>query len=271
MSNDHPTATGETQTVDIEEMTPDLFDAQFRAQYDSPLLRDLWARAWGEQYPSEVRPFSGCPWRLLGLMVAALRPAPGTTLVDLGCGLGGPGLWLARATGTRLTGVDWSPVAVEIARERADAWLPSGRAEFRTGTFADTGLPEASADTVVSVDALVLAPDPEAAFREVRRILRPGGRLLFTAAEPTEGVGDGGATVLAEPLRAAGLVPGPRHELPDEPEAWGRLYALIREHEGELRAEMGDRATETLLTEGRVLGPHLESLTWGAIEATAPA
>ncbi|WP_460773735.1 hypothetical protein [Nocardiopsis nanhaiensis] len=46
---------------------------------------------------------------------------------------------------------------------------------------------------------------------------------------------------------------------------------MIREHEGELRAELGDRASETLLTEGRVLGPHLESLTWGAIEAAAPA
>ncbi|WP_460773796.1 hypothetical protein [Nocardiopsis nanhaiensis] len=50
MSNEHPPATGESQTADIGEMTPDLFDAQFRAQYGSPLLGDLWARAWDEQY-----------------------------------------------------------------------------------------------------------------------------------------------------------------------------------------------------------------------------
>ena len=255
----------------MESMTPADFDAQFRAQHGSPLLRRLWADAWGEQYPAEVAPSSGCPWRLLGLMVASLRPAPGSVLVDLGCGLGGPGLWLARATGTRLVGVDWSAAAVGIARERADAWLPSGRARFRTGTFDATELEAASADTVVSVDALALAPDPHAALTEVRRVLRPGGRLLFTAAEPAEGLGPDGESSWAEPLRAAGLVPGPRHELPGEGAAWGRLYASVREQQQGLRAQMGDPATDTLLSEAAMVEPYLEQLSWGAIEATAPA
>ncbi|CAL9558038.1 2-methoxy-6-polyprenyl-1,4-benzoquinol methylase, mitochondrial [Nocardiopsis dassonvillei] len=255
----------------MPQMTPEAFDARFTAQAGSPLLTALWARAWGEQYPSEVGPSSGCPWRLLGTMVAVLRPAPGSTVVDLGCGLGGPGLWLGWATGARLVGVDWSAAALEIARNRAPAWLPPGRAEFHRGTFADTGLPEGLADTVISVDALALAPDPDAALREVRRLLRPGGRLLFTAAEPTGALGDDGASTWSGPLLSAGLLPGPRHELPGEREAWGGLYASIRRHEPELRAEMGDRATDTLLAEAAVVEPHLGDLSWGAIEATAPA
>lgn len=255
----------------MESMTPEAFDAQFRAQHGSPLLKELWANAWGEQYPTEVAPSSGCPWRLLGLMVAALRPAPESALVDLGCGLGGPGLWLARATGARLVGVDWSPAAAGIARDRADAWLPSGRARFRTGTFDSTGLEEASADTVISVDALALAPDPHAALTEVRRVLRPGGRLLFTAAEPTEGLGTDGGSAWAGPLRAAGLVPGTRHELPGEGGAWGRLYASVRERQQGLREQMGDRATDTLLAEAAMVEPYLDQLSWGAVEAVAPA
>lgn len=251
-------------------MTPAAFDAQFRAQSASPLLTRLWSSAWGEQYPSEIAPNSGCPWQLLGLMVTTLRPAPGSTIVDLGCGLGGPGLWLARATGTRLVGVDWSSAAVEIANGRAPSWLPPERAEFHIATFDDTRLGDACADAVISVDALALAPDPTAAFTEVRRILRPGGRLLFTAAEPRAQLDSDGSSLWSDALREADLMPGPRHELPNERESWRRFYTLVREHETDFRTEMGAQATETLLAEATMLEPHLDDLTWGAIEANVP-
>lgn len=249
------------------QLRPEAFEAQFRAQHGSPLLAELWARAWGDQYPAEVRPDSGCPWRLLGLMVADLRPTPGATVVDLGCGPGGPGLWLARATGTRLIGVDWSAVAVEIATERATHWLPAERVEFRTGSFTDTGLADGVADAVISVDALALATDPHEALAEVRRVLRPGGALLFTGVEPR--TSDEAATAWAEPLRTAGFHPGPRTELPGEGAAWGRLYSSIREHEAPLREQMGDRATEILLAEADMIEPHIEQLSWGVVRAQA--
>ena len=249
------------------QLSPEAFDAQFRAQHRSPLLTELWARAWGEQYPAEVRPNSGCPWRLLGLMVADLRPAPGATVADLGCGLGGPGLWLARATGTRLIGVDWSAAAVEIAAERAHHWLPAERVEFRTGSFTDTGLADGVADAVISVDALALAMDPQEALAEVRRVLRPDGTLLFTGAEPR--TPDAAATVWEEPLRAAGFRLDSRTELPGEGAAWGRLYGSIRQHQGRLREQMGDRATRTLLAEADMVQPHIEQLSWGVVRARA--
>lgn len=61
------------------------------------------------------------------------------------------------------------------------------------------------------------------------------------------------------------------HELPGEGGAWGRLYTSVREHEQGLRRQMGDRATDTLLAEAAMVEPYLEQLSWGAIEATAPA
>jgi SAM-dependent methyltransferase len=150
------------------------YDAAHAGVQESVVMRRLWSEAMGDQYPAEVDPFSSCTWWLLGNMVAALRLPAGGRLVDLGCGRGGPGLWLARALSASWVGIDFSPVAVELAVQRAPEFLGSGRAEFRRATFERTGLPDASVDGAASVDALPFAVDRVAALREVLRILVPG-------------------------------------------------------------------------------------------------
>ena len=117
-------------------------------------------------------------------MTQALDLSPGQALVDLGCGRGGPGLWLAREAGAWLTGVDFSPVAVSQAAHRAALFGLAGRARFVVGDLARTGLPDDSADAAVSVDAFHFAADPAAAAREVLRVLRPGRRLVLTGWQP---------------------------------------------------------------------------------------
>jgi SAM-dependent methyltransferase len=59
------------------------------------------------------------PWASVTEVAAALNLAPGQLLVDLGCGRGGYSLEIARQTGARLLGLDFSPVAVATARGRA--------------------------------------------------------------------------------------------------------------------------------------------------------
>ncbi|MFD0522137.1 SAM-dependent methyltransferase [Paractinoplanes durhamensis] len=119
----------------------DDYDAAHGAVYSSRLVPQLWAEAYGDEYPAEVEPFSSCTWWLLGRLIGGLRLRRDSVLVDLGCGRGGPGLWLARACSTRLIGVDFSEVATRLAGERAATFLRPGRAEFRRAAFADTGLP----------------------------------------------------------------------------------------------------------------------------------
>ena len=97
----------------------------------SPLLRDLWALAFGPDLPAEVEPSSSCSWWTLGYAVSRLRLAPDDLLVDLGCGRAGPSLWLARALRTRLIGIDLSEPGIALAAQRASAFVPEGRAEFR--------------------------------------------------------------------------------------------------------------------------------------------
>jgi ubiquinone/menaquinone biosynthesis C-methylase UbiE len=232
-----------TGAVGVE---PDDYDAAHEGVHESPLMRRLWAEAMGEEYPAEVEPFSACSWWLLGHVVASLRMRPGGRLVDLGCGRGGPGLWLARALSARLVGIDFSPVAVRLASARAGDFVPPGRAEFRQATIERTGLPDGCADGIVSVDAFPFTPDRVAAFREVRRILVPGGRIALTVLTPADQP-DRWAT-MAEPagLQVEESLVNPHHREP-----FRRLFELWQAHERGLRAELGDRATDNLIREAR--------------------
>lgn len=113
---------------------------------------------------------------------ASLRP--GEVVVDLGSG-GGLDVFLAAQkvgpTG-RAIGIDMTPEMVALARKNAAQALgsdgqPLGNVEFHRATIARMPLADASADCVISNCVLNLVPDKPAAFREIARVLKPGGRL----------------------------------------------------------------------------------------------
>lgn len=108
--------------------------------------------------------------------MAALRE--GEVVVDLGCG-GGLDVFLAAkkvgSTGKAI-GIDMTPEMLELARRNAER---SGvrNVEFHPATIDDLPLPDGSVDCVISNCVINLAPDKPAVFREINRVLRPGGRL----------------------------------------------------------------------------------------------
>jgi ubiquinone/menaquinone biosynthesis C-methylase UbiE len=181
VSQDRQDAAGAGQAPSLP--TAAGFDEGFAAMAASPGIRRVW-EAVDPDLPPEIEPFSFVSVALLRHVAQALALAPGQTLVDLGCGRGGPGLWLAQSRGASLIGVDFSPVAAQQARARAGLFGLADRARFVVGDLAATGLPAAVADAVVSIDALHLAADLAAAGREVLRILRPGHRLVLTSWQP---------------------------------------------------------------------------------------
>jgi SAM-dependent methyltransferase len=123
-------------------------------------------------------------WEGIGEVTEALRLPAGGTLLDLACGRGGYGLEIAARTGAVLIGVDFSAEAVRQAREHAKRL---GRmADFRVGDLAATGLPSASVNAVVCVDAIQFARQPDAAYRELLRVLAPGGRVALTSWEAVD-------------------------------------------------------------------------------------
>jgi ubiquinone/menaquinone biosynthesis C-methylase UbiE len=79
--------------------------------------------------------------------------------------------------GVRITGMDLSPPMLEIARKRADE--VGVDADLREGDAQQLPFPEASFDTVVCTLSLCNIPDDRRAIAEMKRVLRPGGRLLL--------------------------------------------------------------------------------------------
>lgn len=166
-------------------MDDQLFSLLFAAQDKSPLLRAIWQQAYGDDYPDNADPLSFVTKSDLARIGAELRLETDERLVDLGCGAAGPSATIATDLGARLTGVDASKVAIELASERHLSSLREG-SEFIHGSFDSTGLPEAFARGVMSTDALLFAEDFNATFKEAARICQPGGRLVFTSFELTE-------------------------------------------------------------------------------------
>jgi ubiquinone/menaquinone biosynthesis C-methylase UbiE len=110
---------------------------------------------------------------------ATVRLVPrGLTVVDAGCGSGYLLPELA-ATGARVIAVDHAPNQLQKARERALSLGLSG-VEFRAGDLAALPVDDASVDAVFAYLSLHHIPSPEAAVRDMRRVLRPGGVLVIT-------------------------------------------------------------------------------------------
>lgn len=117
-----------------------------------------------------------------GNPTATAHLRPGEVVVDLGCG-GGLDVFLAAAkvgpTG-RAIGIDMTPAMIERARAAAERGV-DGRSirnvEFHLATMERLPLPDGSVDCVISNCVINLAADKPAVFREIARVLRPGGRL----------------------------------------------------------------------------------------------
>ncbi len=111
--------------------------------------------------------------------VASLQP--GETVLDLGSGAG-MDCFLAAArvgpTGT-VIGVDMTPEMVEKARRNAEQ-VGANTIDFRLGEIEALPVDERSIDVVISNCVINLVPDKASAFREILRVLRPGGRLMIS-------------------------------------------------------------------------------------------
>ena len=237
----------------------------YAARAVSDLPARLYDEALGDAHPAEVAASSSCDWNLLGLMVGRLRLRPGQVLADLGCGTGGVGLWLARALAVELIGVDISSTAVQLAHARRSRFVPPERARFQVGTVRDTGLPDRCADGVVFVDVPSHAATWTAALAEVHRLLAPGGRAVVTRTVRRDAGPEWNKQV-----EAAGFEIEHVDERPDEPEIWRSLYRLWTSRESDLRRELGDVQTDTMLHEATHVLPMLDAHRAFAVTVRRP-
>jgi ubiquinone/menaquinone biosynthesis C-methylase UbiE len=110
-----------------------------------------------------------------------LALAPDKRLLEVACGSGGPALFLAETFGSPVTGIDISEAGIAAANAAAEKRNLGARASFKV-VDATGALPFAdqSFDAVQCIDAINHLRDRPAVLAEWRRVLRPGGLLLYT-------------------------------------------------------------------------------------------
>jgi SAM-dependent methyltransferase len=104
-----------------------------------------------------------------------VAPAPGDRVLEIGFG-GGALLRMMRAQAAEVAGVDTSDAMVRRLRGFDVHIASAERLPFADSAF----------DKAVSLNSLYFWPEPEAAFREIARVLRPGGRLVIGFEPPEE-------------------------------------------------------------------------------------
>ena len=155
----------------------------FQSTFASPVSaveERVWREVFGDEYPEGVEPYSYTSRSELSRIAAALEVRPGDVFADIGCGRGGPGLWVAATTGAHVVGVDIVDSALAASTARAQSLGLGSVAEYRLGAFDHLPIDDAGVDAAMSIDALLFALSKRNALAEVARVVRHGGHIVMT-------------------------------------------------------------------------------------------
>lgn len=152
------------------------YDAHY-AGFASNLYREIRSEAFGEDLGQN----SWITAAELLRFTEWLRLEPGGRLLDVACGSGGPVLRIARSTRCRVVGIDIHEQAIANATALAGTEGLAEQAGFeRHDASQPLPFPEASFDALICVDAVNHLRNRAQVFSEWARVLKPGGRLVFT-------------------------------------------------------------------------------------------
>jgi ubiquinone/menaquinone biosynthesis C-methylase UbiE len=112
-------------------------------------------------------------------LAAAADLARGSTVLDVGAGLGGPGRWLATHVDCRVTCLDITPEYCEAAEALTKFTGLESLVQVRQGDALHTPFDDQAFDLVWAQNAFMNIEDKSGLFKEMRRVLKPGGKVAF--------------------------------------------------------------------------------------------
>ncbi|MCC5829899.1 MAG: methyltransferase domain-containing protein [Phycisphaeraceae bacterium] len=164
-----------------------------RAYYNSDDADNFYYHVWGGEdihiglYQSADESIAAASRRTVERMAGKLPELkPGMRVIDLGGGYGGAMRYLAHEVGCSSVVLNISEKENERDREMNRQQKVDHLIEVRDGDFADMPYPDASFDAAWSQDAILHADDRRSVVNEVARLLKPGGRFVFTDPMQTD-------------------------------------------------------------------------------------
>ncbi|MCP3925283.1 MAG: class I SAM-dependent methyltransferase [Desulfobacterales bacterium] len=233
----------------------DAYNIIYEGQTKNNHSKEIFRKAFGDEYPEDVENYSFVTLSDLNNITNHLSLKKGDCFADIACGRGGPSMWIARKNGAVLVGVDISDNAINSANSRTEDFGLNGRAKFKTGNFYETGLGTESCDGAISIDALWHVPDRTKAFDEIWRILKPGGKFVFTSW-------DGNIPFMPDDHKDSLNESGFKILVYEETKGWKErqlaVYKGILESKDILIEEMGKKYALPLIKEAKTTPPVLE-------------
>lgn len=162
----------------------DFYDSTYNRFDDSiycEIRREIWQEDFGQNgWITAQEQDQFIQWLSLG---------PGQRLLDVACGTGGPSLRIARKSGAHVVGIDIHRDGIRVAQRESARDGPAGVATFQlVDAQGPLTFDDGFFDAVMCIDAINHLADRTRVFAEWARVLKPGGRLLFTDPAIVSGI-----------------------------------------------------------------------------------
>ena len=161
----------ETRRSDYMKMVNDYYN----------LVTDFYEYGWGQSFHFAPRfkgeSFQASLARHEHYLALRLGLKPGMTVLDIGCGVGGPMRAIARFSGASIIGINNNAYQIERGRKQNIETRLAHLCSFRQTDFMKLPFPDGSIDAIYAIEATCHAPDRVALFSELRRVLKPGGEF----------------------------------------------------------------------------------------------
>ncbi len=142
------------------------------------LVTDFYEFGWGRSFHFAPRvpgeSFKASLARHEHFLAHSLGLRPGMVVADIGCGVGGPLIEIARFSGAKIVGINTNGYQIERARKLTEETGLAHLAEFLQCDFGNIDAPDNTFDAVYDIEATCHAPDKVGVYGEVLRVLKPG-------------------------------------------------------------------------------------------------